>query len=440
MADSLEQVPVQDQKEKEAAEQRSSEKDDSDKARREGSPDIHTMALDADDKALRPKVTSMPSQEGNLGNDAGNEKGDDKKKAAAKSGATKADKLKYLEEKYKEVFKECTLRKEESAKLALLIKKLMRTIDAPETDAEEYRFGTTTAIEGAVEEAVAKYKRKIENERTNQESILSEKVKEFEESISKKYSDLAKRKEEEFKNARVKFDEQVLSLDQAKVRLQKDNSDLLVILKMKDNEVAELKKINESLTAQANDPLMQRFDAIQSPMGGKQADLSSTLDEMIRLRNELDEAYNKIDLLEEQITNISRRSPVRQSSLNGSEETAGQISPKKANGFSISTQTDHSDLKPAPEALETKLERMNSLKKAGDEDEESSKSYLKNLIIRYMVYEAKRNEAECVIIRRAILDYLGVASEERATIDDAVNNRGGLKDAVYFFKLFGSQG
>jgi hypothetical protein len=85
--------------------------------------------------------------------------------------------------------------------------------------------------------------------------------------------------------------------------------------------------------------------------------------------------------------------------------------------------------------FEEKLEKEAMEKK--QDDEESSKSYLKSLVVRYLIFEAKKNESECSVMRRAILDCLKVSTEERASIDDAINNRGGLKDSIYFLRIFG---
>lgn len=212
------------------------------------------------------------------------------------------------------------------------------------------------------------------------------------------------------KEERFDADSKNKSFKQEIERLKTDNSDLLTVLKHKEFEIGELKRINESLKAEQNDPILSRFSSISQPTGPTRA-ADGRDEEISRLKAELDEAYNKVDSLESQL--VGSKKPQKSTTGCQTEETAFKTASIEA--------------------------RLLAIAPARDEDEESSKAYLKNLIIRYMVYEAKRNEVEVNVIRRAILDCVGVGSEDRALIDDAINNRGGIKDAVYFLKLFGGQ-
>ena len=214
------------------------------------------------------------------------------------------------------------------------------------------------------------------------------------------------------KEERFNADSKVKALKQVVDRTKIDKSDLLAVLKHKEFELEQLKRINETLKDEENDPILKRFSSIeQSTSPPKISDAKD--EEISRLKIEIDELYSKIDSLETQLTGTKK--PLR---------------------FAVAVQTD--PISHRPVNIESRL-LESSNKEVKDEEEETSKAYLKNLIIRYMVYEAKRNETECSVIRRAILDCVGVGSEDRALIDNAITNRGGIKDAVYFLKLFGGQ-
>lgn len=272
---------------------------------------------------------------------------------------------------------------------------------------------TVSTKNQALEDCVAGLKQTLEvlgmsSDHVSSEGELSEVVSSISKAVASKVKSF-KAEIDALKEERFEADSKNKSLKQEVDRLKTDNSDLLTVLKHKEFEIGELKRINETLKAEQNDPILSRFSSI-----GQESPPQRTADdrdeEIARLKLELDDAYSKVDALES--TLVAGKKPVRSVASCQTEESAFN------------------------DTIEAKFLANVAVK---DEDEESSRAYLKNLIMRYMVYEAKRNETECAVIRRAILDCVGVSSEDRAIIDDAINNRGGIKDAVYFLKLFGGQ-
>lgn len=236
-------------------------------------------------------------------------------------------------------------------------------------------------------------------------------------SMKKKHKDEV----DKIKQQRFESDNKIVELQSIVNRLQTNNSDLLVVLKHKESDIIDLKRINESLKKDSTDPILQRFNSINSPVIQQRTNKEKD-DEISQLKYELDQVYNRLDEAEEQIASNAKKP------LTNKKDIQIQVN--------FNSDTSKSILKPHNPASYDPNSRAPSTQKEAEE-EIQSKIYLKNLIIRYMVYEAKRNDAECSVIRRAILDCVGVNGEDRATVDDAVNNKGGIKDAVYFLKSFG---
>lgn len=86
------------------------------------------------------------------------------------------------------------------------------------------------------------------------------------------------------------------------------------------------------------------------------------------------------------------------------------------------------------------MQQDTSIADSNQQRDSESQNYLKNLIVKYFIYNARDNLKESKVIRGAILDFLKVNSEERAGIDEAMKGSGkGIMDAVYFFNIFGEK-
>jgi len=319
-------------------------------------------------------------------NDRGSGKDADKKTKDAKDDAPGEtgkksglkEKLKRLEEKYVETLKQQSALKDNLEKSSEALKGILTELGSKQI--AESLDENLDALKVAVENLKKQHKEEVDK----------------------------------IKQERFEADNKSVELQAMVNRLQTNNSDLLTVLKHKETDIVELKRINESLKKDSSDPILQRFNSLNSP-GTQQRSNEEKDEEISRLKYELDQVYNQLDEAEEQLAASAKKSPTN----------------KKDAQIQVSW-TEPVKTKPSIESTRARPEVEREA-----EEEVQSKIYLKNLIIRYMVYEAKRNDAECSVIRRAILDCVGIAGEDRAVIDEAVNNRGGIKDAVYFLKSFG---
>lgn len=232
---------------------------------------------------------------------------------------------------------------------------------------------------------------------------------------------------EKIKQERFNADNKNVELSAIIKRLETDKSDLLSILKHKEVEISELKRINQSLHKNNSDPILQRFNSLTA----KEKDPKETDEkdeEISRLKHELDQVYNKLDEVEAHLSFIQKKFIIQKKDFNSQVEFEEEKpEPSKIKGSQVEAEVKGS--------LSLAANKNDG---AESEEEDASRAYLKNLITRYMVYEAKKNEVECSVVRRAILDCLGVGREDRALIDEALNNKGGIKDAVSFLNIFSS--
>ena len=338
-----------------------------------------------------------------------NEEGEGKKDDKKKSKTSKEAKLlKALEEKYKLIFKENNQRREDTLELISILKRICSIAEIPLILETEYTLGEIESYKSIEKSLIEK-----RDEKNSELEVWKSKVESLKvEAI-------------ESKNQATKNQEE---LAKELTRKQKDMSDLLAVLKIREQEVDELKKINKGLQLNNEDDLMKRFNEVSSPSKTKAS--VTTSDEYIMLKNELEEALLKTEKLELEIEDLHK-----------SNLTVRQVLKEQSQKEDKNVQTEVEGMvRNEPRKLEELLLKSSGSRgeEKTSEEEESSRIYFQNLIIRYMVYEAKQNETECDIIRRAILDYLRIGTAERAMIDDAIKNRGGIKDSLYFFKMFGS--
>lgn len=381
-----------------------------------------------------------------------------KEEQKKKAKAVSKDKLKYLEQKYQEIFKENSARKEDLSKNIELIKQIFAQLGIKIPENFEYKLGEHDVLDSLYKQGVADYLKRQEGDRRKLEDELNAKFKQQLEAALKSQQSQQGKREDQLKEAdrgyqmslklmeeqnqkkqqEVKegFQRNIKNLEELNKKMERENGELLVVLRKREREMEELRLMNQSLMDSKTESLMTRFEGLESEQPDKQQEESSRLDEVIKLRNELDEAYVRIDTLEESLISFSKKKTSKEglSDLKGikeSTEKESQTDQAEGTGSSMVEQK-----KKKEERLEEHIERENSLKKLSEE-EESSRVYFKSLVIKYMIYEVRKNEQEALVMRRAILDYLKVDSTERALIDDAVSGRGGLKDSIYFFKLFG---
>lgn len=378
----------------------------------------------------------------------------EEKKEKKKAKTDSAAKLAFLEKKYKEVFAENNARKDEINKLVSLVQDFLKEIDVEVNRQDSYEIGDVSAYKTAYVDGWVRFRKKAEVDKRRAEEEAKNREKALQEELLKEKTEINIKKEQGIKEAKAASEKVIKNLEELNSKLQNDSNNLLNLLKTKDAEIAEVRKANLELSNKAADSLMDRFEKIEDKDLTSKLEQSSRVDEIIRLRNELDEAHEKIDNLEKQITLIQKRKQSNESSGTGDlgEPKIYTSMLRKGTDFAAQTDSDgNSSINPRKqgeihhflvsnnlskyENLEDKLEKE-ALEKKHDE-EELSKSYLKSLVVRYLIFEAKRNDSECNVLRRAILDCLKVSTEERATIDDAINNRGGLKDSVYFLRIFG---
>lgn len=416
------------------------------------------VQVEAEDKNTKvapeeqPETGTDPRQAGEGSKEHSADKADAKREKK-KNKTDSAAKLAFLEKKYKEVFTENNIRKEELGKLASLVQDFLREIDV-EVKCQDYEVGDVTAYRTAFVDGWVRFRKKAEVDKRRAEDDFKAKEKALQEEIAKEKAEGNSKRETGAKEAKAAADKTIKNLEELNIKLQTDNNNLLALLKTKEGEIAEVRQANLALSNKAADSLMDRFEKMGGDDFSLKIEHSSQVDEIIRLKNELDDAHEMIDKLENQITLIQKRKQSNDSSSMKENEGSPKDFQIDRKTISISTQTDESQqMSPyarfkgnyqnsigSPygtkyERLEDKLEK--EVKEKKQEEEETSKTYLKSLMVRYLIFEAKKNDSECNVLRRAILDYLQVSTEERATIDDAINNRGGLKDSIYFLRIFG---
>jgi outer membrane biosynthesis protein TonB len=411
-------------------------------------------------KSGRESKEASPDREDKQDGDGSKQtKEDGDKKKTTKSANTTKDKLKYLEEKYKEVYKESNLRKDELNKLVQVARDILTDAGIKKVEEGEYKSGEAEWIMQHWSSHWEKLLKKFEQEKKTIEEEGRIKTKSLQDALHALSSDHEKAKQVAAKEAKDGLDKTVKNLEDLNNKIHKENASLLLALKNKDGEISELKSQVLALSNKATDSLMVRFDQLEENDISSKLLQSSRVDELIKLRNELDEAYTKIDSLEAQLAAVktqvaqqpeqpqpTQQTPPAQTTQQEPDPSQPKfkfIKSKPApSTVSTSTQTQEKQLHVpnSPqhyEPLENRLERERLSNAKSQADDE--KGYLKSLIVKFLVYEAKKNETECAVLRRAILDVLQVSSTERATIDDAVNNRGGIKDSMYFLRLFGGQ-
>lgn len=395
-----------------------------------------------------------PSKEmSNEGADKEDAKDAQEKKEKKKAKGTSSAKLAFLEQRYKELFTENSARKDEIKSLVSLIQDFLKEIDVVVNETQEYQLGDVEAYRTAFVDGWIRFKKKAEIDKRRFEEELKNREKSLQEELQKEKAEAGKKKEIASKEAKEQAEKIIRNLEDLNGKLQRDNNNLLNLLKAKETEISEVRQSNLELSNKAADSLMARFEKMQEEDLSQKLEQSTKLDDLIRLKNELEEAYDKIDFLEKEINTLSSR----KRNLCKKDEQEGEDGSKSnqviAEQLDKGIQVDcppiiqdrtfifnnSSPFSTPPakkyEKLEEKLKR--ELESRFNEEEEAARQYLKNLIVKYIIYEARRNEQECSILRRAILDYLKVDSSERATIDDAISNRGGLKDSIYFLKIFG---
>lgn len=379
----------------------------------------------------------------------------DGKKEKKKTKSDSAAKLAFLEKKYKEVFTENNARKDEMGKLVALIQDFLNEIDVEVKCQDSYEFGDVAAYRTAFVDGWVRFRKKAEVDKRRADEEAKNREKLLHEELAKEKADAITKREQAIKETKSAADKVIKNLEELNSKLQNDSNNLLNLLKAKEAEILEVREANLLLSNKATDSLMVRFEKIGEEDLSSKIEQSSRVDEIIRLRNELDEAHEKIDTLEAHMAHLQKRKQSNdpQSPKEASDGRKLAFGRRPHSDFSCQTDQDqlsspfipgrqlYGQYSPSPgagkyERLEEKLEKDASERKA--DEEESSRSYLKNLVVRYLIFEAKRNDSECNVLRRAILDCLKINTEERASIDDAINNRGGLKDSVYFLRIFGN--
>ena len=421
---------------------------------REQKPVERQGADDGQDERGRPRQEGKESKEHSPDKaDAEDTKEAADKKDKKKAKGSSSAKLAFLEQKYKEVYAENTARKDEVKSLASLVTDFLKEIDVGVNETEEYHLGDVKALRAAYVDGWIRFRKKAEVERRKCADDARAREKLLEEQVEVEKAEATRKKELGAKEAREQSAKAIKNLEDLSAKLQRDYNSLLSVLKVKESEISEVRKANLELSNKAADSLMDRFEKLQQNDISSKLDQSTKLGDIIRLKNELDQAYERVKSLEQHVAKLNQRR--RKMSLDTGSGPIEGLEPSEMDGecFDKETQTvgiesfDDSqaikdrfgvmDTPPAKkqERLEERLRREICDKRS--EEEESSKMYLKNLVVKYIIYEARRNEDECSILRRAILDCLKVDSSDRATIDDAISNRGGLKDSIYFLKIFG---
>ena len=385
-----------------------------------------TAGHPAQERAPREKDSKdhSPEKEDQQGKEASPEK---------KKGSSLKDRLKYLEEKYLEVFKENGLRKEEIGKLVALVQDMLAEMGVELAAGQEYRFDDVSRFRTLFTDGWIRLRKKNEGERRKAEEEATVRQRSIIEGLQKALQEGLKKKEEAVREAREAADKQIANIEEMNAKLQADYSRMLTVLKAKEIEIAELKSQNQELNSQAAEKLMARFDIIEENDLSTKLRQSSRVDELIRLQNKLEAAHLRIDELEDELRAKAAGAPetrpaaperhFESRATQTGQTSAGSALPKQASG----------------EKLEEKLERDSKQRESESGHQEAvwSQGYLKDLVTRYIVFEAKRNEAQCTVLRRAILDVLKVDTQERANIDAAINGRGATKDSISFLKLFG---
>ena len=96
-------------------------------------------------------------------------------------------------------------------------------------------------------------------------------------------------------------------------------------MKTKEVEITEYRSSLQAITNKAADDLIERFDHIQGNDFSKRLQDSSRVDELIKLKNELEESQSKISILEQQISSLRRKKSVKKQDLSSNDRTDSEL-------------------------------------------------------------------------------------------------------------------
>jgi len=214
---------------------------------------------------------------------------------------------------------------------------------------------------------------------------------------------------------------EVTSLAELNDKLQDETNELLSILQIKDDTIVKLEEYKQEIANNHADNLLGRFDEMEGLNLERQREQSDRANEIIYLRNELENAHDQLEKL-----------------------TAGKNLQKEK--IEIKDAQIQADLLPnatqiierrQKESLEKVLNAKTSTSKnIQQESEEDEKEYLKGLIVKFIISTGRGDEVQAKVIRNAIMDYLQFHSEQRASIENAIQNNNTARDNIFFYNIF----
>ena len=356
-------------------------------------------------------------------------------------------KLSKIEEKYVKIFKDHKNLSKDREIIEKIIKIIVDNDSALkflQVDPGNYDFGVFMEIWNKKEvENARMFSSKIENleiKITQLQNNMNENKNQVDQNLEKEIKVL-KQKECELENINSKLAQEISEFNQ--------------IISQKNNEIQDLKQIENNLATLKAEILMKEMKNKAKIFTNNiqyRINENDKLNEILRLRNELELAYDKLHQNEKEIENLSKSS-LHLNSLNSiSSESHHRtinyhpiIQINQQNNISTTeihnivsdsqikngtTSITHLDLSPEEKKHQNESNNLieislgNRLKRSNSnpslrEQPVLNQEYFKNVMLKYFLYAAKNNLKEASILEQAICTILKMSKKEKDMIENA---------------------
>ena len=356
-------------------------------------------------------------------------------------------KLSKIEEKYVKIFKDHKNLSKDREVADKIIKFILDNDSASkffQVDPGNYDFGMFMEIWNKKEEDKARIaSSRIENleiKITQLQNKMNENKIQADQNLEKEITVL-KQKESE--------------LDNINSKLAQEISELNEIISQKNNEIQDLKQLDNNLATLKAEILMKELKTrAKNDTNNIQYRINENdkLNEILRLRNDLEQAYDKLHQHEKVIENLSKSSlhlnslnsvssesnhrtinyhpiiQINQENHLSTTEIHNQVSDLQIENaatsitnLDVSTEERKDENEPnnlIEISLGNRFKRSNSNPSLRDQLV-LNQEYLKNVMLKYFLYTAKNNLKEATILEQAICTILKMSRQEKDTIEKA---------------------
>lgn len=350
-------------------------------------------------------------------------------------------KLNKLEEKYVKIFKENKNYLKDKEAIEKFIKAVFQS------EADKFLPYDTGSLDGTkLAETFQSKKDKYEQEKAIlvKELVSSrEEVEQRNQELTSKLSDAEKRLEAQ-ETELSSYKSRVEQTDTIIQKLTQEINELNGVIANKDQEISKFKKLEDEMAALRAEHLIKE---LQHKNRQEHFDLRAKLDssdrtdQLLKLKNDLEDAHEKIQRLEKEKAEIqaaltklgakqvhaAKRDFESQVNFSNGEEVL-YSRPDEHNGNSARKHSSHLDNSMQQAMLQPpdlQFSRRESLewRENGEfipkDQHLLNQQYLKNVVLKYFIYSVGENEKEANILMSAICTILKMSKEERAMIENA---------------------